>query len=117
VLHPNLKIAAKMFSRIGIYQDVNTLDQMHDNFEDWIAILRGKRKVAGIEPVPMDTPIMMVVDSISKLLAPGEAAGVVDYKDYMSDKAKASKKGVNEGSNMEHAKWHASWARRLPAYE
>jgi len=115
-LHSDRKIAQTMLDRIGVYNDVNVLSQMNTNMVDWAALLRGTRKSADAQTVPKSTPILMVVDTMSKIMAPGEAAGVVDYGDLMSEAKKRNKKGVNEGSNLEHAKWHAAWCRRLPHF-
>lgn len=113
MLHPDRKLAEKMQQRIGLFPQVRTLLQMEEFAEEWVRTMRGLNTRGKLrEPVPMDTPIMLVVDSISKLLPKGEAAGYVDYGD-LGDRSK--RKAVGESSNLEYSKWMAGWTRRSAA--
>jgi hypothetical protein len=71
------------------------------------------RNVVG---VPKSTPLVMAVDSWSKLMNASEAAGYYDYGDNLEAKAKKKQKGTNEGSNFVHSKWAHAWCRKLPSF-
>ena len=117
MLSQDPKMAVRMLSRIGRDQ-VHSLPLSVEYFEDWVDSMRGRGSKQGRESmnVPMDTPIIAVVDSWSKLMNSGEAAGFYDAGDHMSEEAKKKYKAVGEGSNLGHAKFAQDWCRRLPYY-
>lgn len=57
-----------------------------------------------------DVPIIVAIDTLSKMMSPGEAAGVFDADDANNKKAKE----LGGGSNFEFAKLLHAWCRRLP---
>jgi len=109
-MHPDRKLSQRMLERLDVFPEVFELTQMEDNLYDWVHTMR---VVVG---VPKSTPLIMAVDSWSKLMNSSESAGFYDYGDNMDAKAKAKKKGTNEGSNFVHAKWAHAWCRKLPSF-
>lgn len=73
--------------------------------EDYIKTTREKLNAAGGEHVP----IVVGIDTLSKLMSPGEAAGfAIDTGDKVQPKA------LGTSSNLEFSKLMHSWCRRLP---
>lgn len=73
--------------------------------EDFIRTTRKYLDGRGAE----DVPIVVVIDTLSKMMSPGEAAGVLDDGE---DNKKA--KELGGGSNFEFAKLMHAWCRQLP---
>jgi hypothetical protein len=88
---------------------------MNTLIKDWVSLVRGGGKF--MPPVPLETPLMVVIDSYSKLMTQQEANGEYDYGKNMSADAKKKSKEIGQGSNFGHAKWTHEWARRLPAFQ
>ena len=109
-MHHDPATARKMMSRLKIFPQVFELDQMEKNMEDWAKVMREE------VGVPLSTPIVMAVDSWSKLMNQSEAAGFYDYGDNMDAEQKKKRKDTNEGSNFVHAKWAQAWCRKLPSF-
>jgi len=131
-------VAAKMLKRIGMFTGVHAVDQMAKNHTNWILSQRGMSSSKSTRIVGKDTPLLMVVDTWSKLMSKAESAGVYDWKKKghentvepveakgavkkVAKKAakKAAKKSVKikeigEGSNFGHSKWAQEWCRKLP---
>lgn len=105
------KIADKMIRRL-LFRHTFQLEEMHQNMVDWLDVVRG-RKPGNHVVVPLDTPVLMVVDSYSKMMTKDEAAQYHDYGDNLDSKSKA--KQIGEGSNQGHAKFSHEWSRKLPA--
>lgn len=109
-MHSDPVIAAKMLERLRIFPGVFELGQMESNLYDWVRVMREDVKV------PLSTPLIMAVDSWSKLMNADESAGFYDYGDNMDAERKKKMKGTNEGSNFVHAKWAQAWCRKLPSF-
>ena len=60
----------------------------------------------------MSKPVLIVVDPWGKALNDAEAAGYVDYGDFMKPEVKKKFKEVGKGSNFGHAKFAQAQARR-----
>jgi RecA/RadA recombinase len=111
-MHTDRTLATKMVRRMGGVK-VKSLEQMEAELTDWVEVMRGRRPGAK-RVIPLETPMLFVIDTYSKLLSPGEAAGFLDYGDNMESAKKKKFKSTGEGSNLGHAKWSAAWGRRLP---
>lgn len=107
-MHTDPKIAEKMLSRIQIFKEVFSLPQFEENMIDWCKVVREK------QGVPLSIPIIMGVDTWSKLMSAQEAMGFFDYGNNLNDAGKKAFKETNEGSNLTHAKYAAALCRRLP---
>lgn len=100
----------------------HTLDEMVEVMTDWVLVMRGKRVGPGKKSVcvHISQPLIVFVDTLSKLMSPAEATGHYEYGKYMQgDKAtgKAAKaKAIGDGSNFNHAKFIHEWARKLPSF-
>jgi RecA/RadA recombinase len=106
--------AANMLKRIGVMKTFS-LAQMDEQMVDWFEVRRGVRP-SKARVVPLDTPMLMVVDSWSKMLSSAEAAGVYDYGDNLSAEKKRKAKDTGEASNFGHSKFAQAWTRKLPAF-
>lgn len=109
-------LAQKIFSRAIGKDSAHEIREAIGKFEDWALTLRGKTYVSKDAVVPSINPLLGIIDTVSKLMAPGEAAGYHEYGDYQSEESKKKMKEVGGGSNLEHAKLFAAWCRRLPAF-
>ena len=136
-LHPNRKIAAQMYD--SIYQEpARELREAANKIEEWIIQMRSPGT-----KVPPSSPLIIFLDTFSKLMSPNEAAGFAAYatasdvdKAAAKEKAKAKKakskgktvettekkekadesKELGAGSNFGHAKLSQEWSRRLPYF-
>lgn len=106
--------AEKMLKRIGVMKTFS-LSQMDEQMTSWFEIRRGV-KPSKAKVVPLDTPMLMVVDSWSKMLSDAEAAGVYDYGDNLSAEKKRKAKATGEATNFGHAKFAQAWTRKLPSF-
>jgi len=88
------------------------LKQLVNTIEGWVESMRRKNTTV----VPMNIPLVIGIDTISKVMAPGEALGFFNYSDYMSEANLKKVKGLGEGSNLEFAKLMHQWCRRLPSW-
>jgi len=107
ILHRDPVIAEKVHDKV-VWMKATTLKQMHDNLEHFAKSTR--------EHYPVEVPIVAVVDPWGKLKSPAEEGGTTEYGMTAAAKKKAKKKDVGEASNLGHAKWSASWTRRLPEF-
>ena len=53
------------------------------------------------------------IDTLSKLMAPNQAEGYLDYADNLKAEVAKNLREVGEGSNLQHAKLFQDWSRRL----
>lgn len=88
---------------------VTSLRAMDSSMMSWIRTMRSNW--------PMHAPLNVVIDPISKLLSDEEAAGFLDYGDFLSADNKKKFKETGTGSNQSHAKFHHNFARRLQAIQ
>ena len=111
LLSSNKELADKMHSTIHTTEAFE-LQQMVDTIETWADAMRNKIQ----NPVPKSVPLVIAVDSLSKLMAPSDAVGYVDYKNYSSDENTKKAHQLNEGSNLEFPKLLHKWCCRLPSW-
>lgn len=99
----------EMSERMYNVLEIDTGRELRDTtdfIEDWIKTTRLFLNENGGQEVP----IVVAIDTLSKLMSPGEAVGLLD-----SDTKKSSKaKGLGESSNLEFSKLMHAWCRRLP---
>lgn len=107
-LHSNPEVAKKMLNQITVFENVFSLDQMEENMLDWFKVMREEIGV------PMHLPLLMIVDSWSKLMSVAESEGYFDWGDKLDTAGKKAFKGTAEGSNFGHSKWAHAFCRRLP---
>jgi hypothetical protein len=63
----------------------------------------------------MEYPLLVVIDSWSKLMSKAEALGYFDENpSYVDEKAKKKEKQVGEAANLGHSHFSAHWSRLLP---
>ncbi len=99
----------KIAERILNVLEIDTgreLRRTTEYIEDFIHTTRKYLNDRGAE----DVPIVVVIDTLSKMMSPGEAAGVLDDGE---DNKKA--KELGGGSNFEFAKLMHAWCRQLPS--
>lgn len=126
-LHRDPRIAARMLDRMLI-RDAFTLEECEEKIIDYVDVVRGRKAVAADDAgnkqkfpvVPLDTPVIVIVDTWSKLMNPGEAAGFSTYGVSTDKKAqeaaKKKFKATGTGSTFGHAKYAQAWSRRLPYF-
>ena len=111
-LHQNRKVAQLMLDRLGVDRTFS-LEQMNQQMMDWVNLIRGR--IPGAKKVvPLDTPVLMTVDTMSKLMDQAQAAGFHDYGKNMDADAKKKKKNPGEGSHLGFSKFLHDMCDRLP---
>lgn len=84
----------------------HSLTQMAAEVEEWVKVMRSKW--------PPHLPLQVIIDPISKMLSPDEAAGFFDYGKNMDEENKKKFTATGEKkSNLGHSKFHHDFARRL----
>jgi hypothetical protein len=110
-LHTDKATARKMASRINIVE-ADSLDEMWNNVQYEIKALRSLNKVI----VPMDTPILVILDSFSKLMSLDEAKGRSAYGDNQDAAALKKFKETGDATNLGHSDFAHIWCRELPSW-
>jgi len=113
-LSTNKKKALTMLKRIGFFK-TRQLEEMDSCLEDWLNVVRGKA-VGATVAVPLQTPVMMIVDTLSKLLPESEAMGFYDYGKNMTPENKKKSKATGKASNLVFSKFMQAFGRKLPNY-
>lgn len=117
LVSPDPETAKSIADAITVSESTYTLDMMDLKMRNWAHIMRYG---LGDECVPFDIPLVVVVDSLSKLLNPEEAiildSGLSRKKDSTA-RAEAMK-GVADISNKPAvtAKWHHEWVRLIAPF-
>lgn len=107
-------IEGKAFMDNLMHKNVSSLHQMWEVVEEWTKTMRGElggKKEAVC--LPINQPLVIIVDPFSRLLSPKEAAGFQLYGNYMDPKVAESGKDIGEGSNFEAAKFAQEFCRKL----
>ena len=104
--------AYKMLKALDITR-ANSLAELEEKLEEWAKVQRGETKGNKNKAVnvPMDTPILAIIDPWGKLMSNDESVGYAEWG--ASDTSKKKSKAVGEGSNFGHSKFAHGWARRL----
>lgn len=116
ILNSDPVIARAIISRAIAYEQVFEIKQSVDLLDDWVMTMRGNTHVNKKGLLPRENPLFGGIDTWSKFMSPGQAAGYYDYGDYMKADQVKNLKSVGEGSNLEHSKLAAWWCRRLPYF-
>jgi len=135
-LNSNAKTALQLNqTRIEQVEAYSELD-MAEKVEEWLKSMRGvtsrgKDSVC----VGMHQPLIVAIDSMSKLMSTSESVGVYAFGSAAKamappteatakpatpankKSAAVKKKVIGEGSNFEHAKFHQEFARKIPALQ
>jgi len=112
-LSTNREQAERIFARVG-FSDVREIRQATKLIDEWVFDMRGRSLNNKECRVPHENPLLVAVDTWSKLMSPGQAAGYFEHSDFMKADQVKNLKEVGEGSNLEHSKHAAWWCRRLP---
>lgn len=110
-LHHDKAIANKIFNVLAI-DEIFELKHCINTIEEWVLALRKNNA----RTVPHHIPLVIGIDTISKLMSPGEAAGIYAEGGYETDALRKKKKEVGESSNLEFSKLMHAWCRRLPYF-
>ena len=96
---------------------VHSLTHSIESLEAWVNSMRG-RAVPGRKTVnvPLEIPLVVGIDTWTKLMNPSEEAGRYVYGENMEAEQKKKRNEIGEGSNMGHAKFAAGMGRTLPAF-
>lgn len=133
-LHPNRKLAEQMFD-VMQFEEAYEITDAINKIERWVHLVRSPKSAADAR-IPIEVPVMVVLDTFSKLMSPKESVGFDYYKsggatggedEETADDKKKKKPGakkekkkevmaVDSMSNMEHAKIAHRWCRRLPSF-
>lgn len=116
-MHTSPAIANRMLN--VMHKDkAHSLEEMVFKCNNWAESMRGKIK--GPDKlsinVPRDTPIVIIVDTFSKLLNPDEAAGRYNFSGEVTEAQKKKLKEIGHVANFGHAKFAQAWSRWLPTF-
>ena len=109
-LNTDKVLAKKMFDRIAFDQCFE-LGQAIDSIYAWVKLVRDPK---GDCYVPHHVPVVVGLDTFSKLMASSEAIGRQLYTDHTLKGKDADAKALGTGSNFGHAKIAQAWSRQLP---
>lgn len=86
------ELGKKLIDRVLMDEYCPTYTEMDNRIRGWIKVMRGERKI------PMETPLVFIVDSVTNLMSPEQAEGKVVSKGELSlkDKLKTLDKGVED---------------------
>lgn len=86
------ELGKKLIDRVLMDEYCPTYTEMDNRIRGWIKVMRGERKI------PMETPLVFIVDSVTNLMSPEQAEGKVVSKEELSlkDKLKTLDKGVED---------------------
>lgn len=109
-LSSDLPTAKKMMDRIFI-EEVHSLRISEEYMRDWVDTVRNE------QGLPIDKPILVCVDTWSKLMSDAEALGYYNVGTHVKTEKNSKKaKGIKEGSNLGHSSFASDWCRRLTAW-
>lgn len=98
-LSTDKEMAYKYLSTIS-FDRGTALRETLENVDEWIKSMRGPNVA-----IPMDTPLVVAIDTLSKLVPPSEAR-MLGFKEKTE-----SVKGLGESSNLEFSKLMHEWCR------
>jgi len=109
-LNTDKALAKKMFDRISFDQCFE-LQQAIDSIYAWVKLVRDPKSEVY---VPHHIPVVVGLDTFSKLMSASEAEGRLLYNDQTLKGKEADAKDLGTGSNFGHAKIAQAWSRQLP---
>lgn len=101
---------AKKIRDIINVQPLHSLEEMDEHIRAWVDVKRIEEKI------PMDVPIVVIIDSISKLMNPEEFAAAGLVKTKPGEKKKPVGVANISQKPAVTAKWLHSWCRHMPKY-
>lgn len=110
-LSSDKELSDKMYQALHV-DEAFELRQLVHTIETWVDSMRHKNQTV----VPGNIPLVIGVDTLSKVMSPGEALGFYNYSDYMSEANLKKAKELGDSSNLEFAKLMHLWSRRLPSW-
>ncbi len=116
-LSTDKKLAENMFNKATVLSRVHSLDQWAETLQTHIQTTRGVgTKVASrVRSLPINQPIIVVVDNWTSLASPTEATGIQVYAHNMEPKSLEDRRKTDilaAGANFEHSK-HAHRVARM----
>lgn len=86
------ELGKKLIDRVLLDEYCPTYTEMDSRIRGWVKMMRGEKNV------PMDTPLVFIVDSVTNLMSPEQAEGKVASKAVvtMKDKLKTLDVGVED---------------------
>lgn len=95
------------------FLDARSLSEMADTIFTWCNVMRGGHAKSKFALDRKSVPLVVVIDTLSMLLPPGEEKGFYDFDQNMYEQNKKAFKHTGTGSNLEFAKYMAAFIRRL----
>jgi len=114
ILHTDPVQGKAMMDNIKYFKP-HSLDQMWEAMWEFVQQERGLKKKAGKRSVclPINQPLVVIVDPFGRLMSPDEAQGFQLYGSLRDEKDSRTMDGLLGGTNFGHAKFAARWTRRL----
>lgn len=109
-LHTDKVLAKRMYDRLSFDQCFE-LQQAIDSIYAWVKLVRDPKSEVY---VPHHIPVVVGLDTFSKLMSSSEAEGRQLYNDQTVKGKEADAKDLGTGSNFGHAKIAQAWSRQLP---
>lgn len=102
--------AEELTKKVVTFSELHQITEVLDHIEDWAEHLRRDVRY------PLHIPLVVVIDTWSKLLSDAEAVGWYELPKFIDDKAKKKLKQIGQASNMGHSKQGHSWSRYMPSW-
>lgn len=110
-MHADRKMALRLRESLSVMQAFTVLEAI-DKVHTWADSMRSEQ-FQSVTGLTLQTPLVIVIDTWSKLMPPSEAAG--NYA-YAEQEQKKKEKEIGTGTNFEHAKLAQAWCRILPSF-
>jgi len=99
--------AVQMLKRIHV-EKIYSLRASREYLKDWVDV---QRNDIGI---PLHIPLVVAIDTWSKLMGDQMARGFYDMGDNLSEANKKKHKDIGEGNKLDHAAFAQAWCTELP---
>jgi RecA/RadA recombinase len=103
------EVKAKRIRDIINVQSLNSFEEMDEHMRAWVNIKRDEEKI------PIDVPLVMIVDSVSKLMNPEEFSVSGLAKPKAGEKAVEGLGSLSKKPGVS-ARWLHDWGRQLSGY-
>ena len=103
------EVKAKRIRDIINVQALNSFEEMDEHMRAWVNVKRDEEKI------PIDVPLVMIVDSISKLMNPEEFSVSGLAKPKAGEKAAEGLGSLSKKPGVS-ARWLHDWGRQLSGY-
>lgn len=113
-LDTHIPTADKMWNALN-WTPAYTILEAIEKVSIWLSTMRSK-KMSEEFGISSETPLVVCIDTWSKLMAPNESAGRTPYEDKLkAGEKKKVMKEIGTASNLEAAKMGHIWVRTWPA--